>query len=1840
MKNFMQKNKVLSVLGIAIVVVLIINILNPNFWKSIIGKVGPQQAAVINLPTPLNYWQFESSSNPKAPTAGSTQYPIADSNATFYRDSAACGRGAANQGCGHIALTSGVSSMTIPSSASLTMEMLYKLDPINGTSYIFRDTGTGNYAAIVWPTQDNGGEDIGSFEFQVNGDLLNIPFDGINNKDWSNFAGSDVWHHLALVYSSGYKGVFLDGQLIGSKTGGSGNFTTSGFYFGWSSVPYRMPNMMIDEVMITNINMDPLWVYQHYKDGVIDQVPYKTLTSQMNVSSVPTPLATTAGQDSMQFTPGHPTTSNQPVAHLQLQSFAAPRYNPNYTMPNNFPWLDYQWSGERMQHGSNDSFSLSDPNSGPAKSYYLQKELATTWNYMLNLPLGNGQKDCYAKALVDLANANPQWKVGTITHRAQPSGNGWDVQTYNSKFYLQNSSGGNLLVSALFGGSWQGKSVRPVWYSDTVTNYQQEGLDERGQIMYAVAAGGGCSGYAGLTRPIDLINENGENVAQLPMTFRDMSSDLGSQDPVVVSQKAAYPGGSGWTMARFVAEMFKEQISQAYRDKILLPTNSVITANTKYTEYALDGAPKYRWDWAGARSINTLKDPDGSYYATGDFYPKRPGHWFAYHGAFHGTEWIQDARKYEISVGDKFASAFISPGYNPGSPGTPDTDIRPAQWLGLLKIMGGLGNKFFYTGFFDETAPTTIISPRTYIWQYAAPSYAQAVMSRFGSAYDSSDVVTGTNGNMPLEYVANTTGNDGLFLATGDNQVLAVARKSGSKYLITTAWEQGHNMTLPINRRAKNIMVTVNGENLELETRVQGSTYIYDVTNSASPVFYQVDGWHEYNGPWYWSTDFSAEAEVFDSGSTAIKTEGPGVASRNFTPGMYDTYVAPASGNLTYKFQQRDDSGTGTSGTLYLWYRAKSATGSAVTASAKVDSGSASTLSISSNTYSWCNKNSAGSVISFPGVTNNVDHTFTFTGANSNFYFDKFVLSTNPNLGLGTCTGGGGGGDVTAPSISITGPTSSATYATSSSSITISGTASDDTLVTTVSAVNGATPITITGTASWSGTVSLASGVNNITVTAYDAAGNSSSDTIAITYTPPDAVNPVVTITGPTSSATYSTSTATMTLAGTASDNVAVTTVSAANAASGASAITISGTTSWTGTVTLVSGLNNITVTVFDATGNSSTDTIAVTYTPPDTTAPTVSITAPVASGGTYNATTNFLSTANGNALSGTAADNVGVTSVTCSNSLGGTCTVTGTNSWTVSSFALSNGANVLTVTAKDASNNTSTASITVNRDTQVPAVSMTAPANGATITGTSPITLTANATDNAAISYVEFYANGTLIGANTSFVGSNYSRTWTPTTGPMSLYAKAYDTSGNMTQSSTINITVTAGTPPDTTVPVVSMSAPTTGSTVSGATVTLGANATDNVGVASVAFYLDGVAISGAVDVTGGNPNLPATLYEAVWNTTSVSNGTHTLSAKATDAAGNNVMSSTISVTVNNVAGQADLVVTGVTMNPATVALGNAVSFIATVKNQGNAAAAAGTLKAVTFYVDTLNGSTVLCGDSYTGNIDAGASITVTSGDSSAVTNNWCNTTLSPTWTATAGAHTVYAVVDQNNVVPESDNTNNTLSKAFTVSTDTTAPTVAIATPTAAATYTATGATLATLSGTATDNTAVTQVTWANSLGGSGTATGTASWSVSNIALQIGTNVITVTGYDAAGNSSTDILTVTYTIVVADTVAPTTSFTSITGIPNLSVTQPYNVSNTTPVTFTVNATDNVGVTEVKFFLGGTTTTPKCTLTTPTSAPSTYSCTFTTGSIWSSKKVNVVAKDAAGNTSTTYVKIK
>jgi hypothetical protein len=93
--------------------------------------------------------------------------------------------------------------------------------------------------------------------------------------------------------------------------------------------------------------------------------------------------------------------------------------------------------------------------------------------------------------------------------------------------------------------------------------------------------------------------------------------------------------------------------------------------------------------------------------------------------------------------------------------------------------------------------------------------------------------------------------------------------------------------------------------------------------------------------------------------------------------------------------------------------------------------------------------------------------------------------------------------------------------------------------------------------------------------------------------------------------------------------------------------------------------------------------------------------------------------------------------------------------------------------------------------------------------------------------------------------------------------------------------------------------------------------------------------------------------------------------------------------------------------------------------------------------------------------------------------------------------------------------------------------PQILITSPTLSGVYTNPTSSL-NLGGSANDNQGlvqgtVTRVTWSNSRGEGGDASGTTSWLANGITLQPGTNVLTVAALDQAGNSGNSTLTVMY---------------------------------------------------------------------------------------------------------------
>lgn len=203
--------------------------------------------------------------------------------------------------------------------------------------------------------------------------------------------------------------------------------------------------------------------------------------------------------------------------------------------------------------------------------------------------------------------------------------------------------------------------------------------------------------------------------------------------------------------------------------------------------------------------------------------------------------------------------------------------------------------------------------------------------------------------------------------------------------------------------------------------------------------------------------------------------------------------------------------------------------------------------------------------------------------------------------------------------------------------------------------------------------------------------------------------------------------------------------------------------------------------------------------------------------------------------------------------------------------------------------------------DTQAPAVSITAPISGATVTGLAGVNV--NATDNVGVSRVELRVNSTTVAIDTA---APFAFTWDSTgvpNGMANLVAYAFDAAGNSKASTTVSVNVantitstgtsSGSTSPgsrDTTPPVVQIVNPVAGNVSGNVAVSL--SATDGSGAPGITqtLYIDGV-----LKATGTGSTLS---YN--WNTRprNVAAGMHIIKAVAKDAAGN-ASSTSVNVTV-----------------------------------------------------------------------------------------------------------------------------------------------------------------------------------------------------------------------------------------------------------------------------------------------------------------------------------------------------
>ena len=495
--------------------------------------------------------------------------------------------------------------------------------------------------------------------------------------------------------------------------------------------------------------------------------------------------------------------------------------------------------------------------------------------------------------------------------------------------------------------------------------------------------------------------------------------------------------------------------------------------------------------------------------------------------------------------------------------------------------------------------------------------------------------------------------------------------------------------------------------------------------------------------------------------------------------------------------------------------------------------------------------------------------------------------------------------------------------------LTLSGTAEAN---ATVKIFDGATllnSVVANASGAWSyTTAALSNGAHSLTATATDAAGNTgvASSALAITVTPPPGVPTIASFT--TDSGVvgdHITNDSTLTLSGSA---VANSTVNIFDGATLLNSVVASASGAWSYTTAALSnGAHSFTATdTISGVTSAASTALSVTI---DTTAPVApTITSFSPDTGTVG---DGITTANVLTLSGTAEANATVKifdGATLLNSV----VANASGAWSYTTAALSNGAHSLTATATDAAGNTGVASsalaITVTPPPGVPTIASFTTDSGVVgdhITNDSTLTLSGSAVAN---STVNIFDGATLLNS----VVASASGAWSYTTAALSNGAHSFtatDTISGVTSAASTALSVTI----DTVAPVApTVASFTTDSGVVGdhitndSTLTLSGTAEAN---ATVNIFDDATLLNSVVASASG-----------AWNytTAALSDGAHSLTATATDAAGNTGVASTaLSVTIDTTAPVAP-VITSFTPDTGTVGDGITTANVLTLSGTAEA--------------------------------------------------------------------------------------------------------------------------------------------------------------------------------------------------------------------------------------------------------------------------------------------------------------
>jgi Secretion system C-terminal sorting domain len=855
-----------------------------------------------------------------------------------------------------------LASQPLPLDSGITIEFLFKPSAnINETVQLFGRRDGAVQVRFTYPLLKFLTKVTPTGSSTAVTDNMNIELNGIGRMSYGYYMDGN-WHHFVFKYNAktGAKQIWVDGQcpaefqtVVGTgKFAANATNVTSNIMDINTNTDYYKYVGHLDEIALYPYALHQNMIYKHYNEFKNGNHYTFGFTS-----TVPPVAASVIGSvDIMEFAPGHPNVTVE--ALTQLKSFPAPRFKPGNTLFPNIPVLNPAHIAGYGQPNVGYSTALN-------KSIEVQRQMVTVFNYALIVATATHEKSQFSDitkfpgAWINMANQNPSWKTSANAYWSQlvPAGNGYtsaapyiECGCLSNNSYLRNAAGqlldrnGNVVT-------W--KTESPIMSIDSI---KLDGLTQRNYLTEL---------SNNLTRPLDFLFENGEVVTHWTETGL-------AKDPSVLAAKNA----SGLAWDKFIGKNVK-RLTAGYMDQFRsLPKLS----GTLIEHFQLTAHPS-NWDWEETRSLNSFRN--NQYYSTGDLYLQYPKAWKNGIAAAKGWQDLVEQRYGEIAVGDKLFSPVVSAGWS----ATEENIVRPAQYLGFLKAVALTGAENFHAGYFVTAQPYQL--PENYVWQVAMPAYAQGLTSRFEDILRNGNVL---EGNVPANF-ANPTGTPGYQFAAGDIRKLVVVRKHNtlSKYVISGSIQRYSNQADNVEPEG-NASISVDGETLKFKIRKQGSTYIYDKTNNSSPVFYQLDAWHEASHPYFWNKTFDIEAELYDNtpSGVTIKTDVPvGTTAGDFT--NYTSYVTFAStGSVEYNFTPR---GTAPA-THYLWVLARSIDATSTGFSVSLDGAAAKTINcVSGQTWKWYRfEASNGTAISYANLSLE-NHKLALTAINNKLQIDRITLT-------------------------------------------------------------------------------------------------------------------------------------------------------------------------------------------------------------------------------------------------------------------------------------------------------------------------------------------------------------------------------------------------------------------------------------------------------------------------------------------------------------------------------------------------------------------------------------------------------------------------------------------------------------------------------------------------------------------------------------------------------------------------------------------------------------------------------------------------------------------------------